>query len=105
MAGKIAGGAGSGAPSYSPSDISRLEKSALDRANKAVSAIENAIALWEASPQKPQDIGLRVGRLVHFYGEITKWERKMLKSAGRKRDMLARIALLREFSDICHASA
>jgi len=92
-------------PSYSPSDIARIEKLTIEKANKAISTIEDAFAAWDASPQKTEDAAMRVGRLKYFYEQITKWERKMLKSMARKEDMVARINLLREFSDICHSCA
>jgi hypothetical protein len=92
-------------PSYSSSDIARMEKLTIEKANKAISATENAMAMWEASLQKPEDVGMRVGRLKYFYDQITVWERKMLKSMAKKEDMVTRIKLLREFSDICHSCA
>jgi len=106
MARGRAGGGTSGAIlAYSPSDIARMERLTIEKANKAVSAIENALAAWDASPKKNEEVAMRVGRLKYFYEQITKWERKMLKSMAKRGDMLARIALLREFSDICHSCA
>lgn len=105
-AGGARGGGGNwNVPSYSSSDIARMEKLTIEKSNKAISAIENAMAMWESSLQKPEDVGMRIGRLKYFYDQITKWERKMLKSMAKKEDMVTRIKLLREFSDICHSCA
>lgn len=96
--------AGAG-PAYAASDVDDMERLALEKANKALSAIENALAVWESSPQKPEDMRVRVGRLKYFYDALTEWEKRMLRAMARKDDIDSRIARLREFSDICYAYA
>jgi len=91
------------APSYSNSDIENMEKLTLEKANKALSAIENALAVWNASKEKPEALEIRVRRLRAFYDELSSWEKKMLKSMAKKENVDTRINNLREFSDICHA--
>ncbi len=91
--------------SYGAGDIDRMEKLTLEKANRALSAIENALAIWDASRNKPDDLKPRIGRLKYFYEALSGWEKKMLKSMSAKEDVDARIVHLREFSDICHAYA
>ncbi len=90
---------------YAISDVEELEKLSLERANKAISAIENAMAVWDASEDKPADLEPRLNRLKYIYEELTAWEKKMLKSRGKKEDMEARIERLMEFSGICRTYA
>jgi hypothetical protein len=94
-----------GKQAYDVGGIDEMEKLTLEKANKALSAIENAIAIWDASREKPDSLKPRIGRLKYFYEALTGWERKVLKSMAKHESMDARIEHLREFSDICHAYA
>jgi hypothetical protein len=100
-----AGMVGKGKPAYGIEDIDEMEKLTLEKANKALSAIENALAVWDASREKPEDLKPRISRLKYFYEALAGWERKVLKSMAKEGDMDMRIEHLREFSDICHAYA
>ena len=86
---------------HSHSAISEMERLALEKANKTVSAIENAVAVWEASPVKPEDLKERITRLRYFYEDISRWEKKTLQTLGREDRMDARIERLKEFVEIC----
>lgn len=98
-------GSGPGAGDYTASDIEELEKLTLEKANRALSSIENALAVWEASAEKPEELKPRINRLRYFYQALSAWEKKMLQAMARNADIGARIAYLREFSDICYAHA
>lgn len=87
---------------YSLSDVEEMEKKALNSANKALSAIENALAVWDASQQKPQDLQIRINRLRYFHDALSNWEKKMLKSMAKRSEVNERMQVLREFSDICY---
>ncbi len=97
---KVSPAAGGKLPAYNESDIDELEKVALERANKALSAIENAIAVWEHSAEKPDELQPRINRLKAIHDALANWEKKVLRSMG-KPDMASRVENLREFSDIC----
>jgi hypothetical protein len=84
-------------------DIDELEKEALEKVNKALAAIENAIAIWDASKVKPEDYKMRIDRLRYFHDRLAGWEKRMLMSMAKKEDPASRIELLREFSDICYS--
>ena len=90
---------------YSLEHIDDLEKLTLDKANKAISAIENAMAVWEASPEKPDDLKARIIRLRYFYEAVTNWERKALRTIGSAVAVGARVERLKEFSDLCSTYA
>jgi len=98
-------GNAAGGGAYTASDIDEMEKLSLDKANKALSAIEGTLAIWESSAEKPENMRVRIGRLRYIYDALTEWERKMLRAMAKKEDADSRIARLREFSDICYAYA
>jgi hypothetical protein len=87
---------------YSSEDVVRLEKESLAKANKAISSIENALAVWNSSKVKPDELTVRVNKLKYFHDALSRWERKMLRAMSSKEDMQERIERLREFSEICH---
>jgi hypothetical protein len=92
-------------PSYRVSDVDGMEKLALEKANKCISAIENAIAVWELSKDKPAEMEPQIGRMRNFYEALTAWEKKMLKTMGKRGEIQNRVARLKEFISICHAYA
>lgn len=81
-------------------DIEKMEKMSLEKANKAISAIENALAVWDLSKEKPDDLEARINKLKYFHEALTRWEKKMLLSKDEDIDM--RVARLKEFTDICY---
>lgn len=86
---------------YSIEQIDRMESLSLDKANKAISAIENAIAVWEASPEKPEELKPRIIRLKLFYDSISRWEKKALMTRGSPGAVGERVERLKEFAEIC----
>ncbi len=87
---------------YSLSDVTTMERKCLEKANKAISAIENAIAVWDAAKEKPAELEPRLQKMRYFHDSLSVWEKKMLKAMTRKEDINTRIQRLREFSDICY---
>ena len=94
-----------GTTDVSIADVDRLEKLAIDKANKAISAIESAVAVWDASPNKPEEFKPRMVRLKYFYDSITAWEKKALLTLGKENELGARVERLKEFTEICYAYA
>lgn len=90
---------------YSLKDVEEMEKLALEKANKAISAIENAIAVWDASKEKPEDLKPRIVRLRYFYEALTAWEKKMLQTMGKEDKLGPRVERLKEFTEICYGYA
>jgi hypothetical protein len=92
-----------GKQAYGEEDIERMEKQTLEKANRALSVIENTLAIWDASKEKPEDLRPRISRLKYFYEALAGWEKRVL--TAKNEDIDTRIGHLREFSDICHAYA
>lgn len=88
-------------PEYSLSEIAQMERFALEKANRTISAIENAFAVWDAASAKPEDQELRMERLRVFYDAIVAWEKKTLKTLGKDDQAQERVERLREFVRIC----
>jgi primosomal protein N'' len=87
------------------SEVDELEKLSIEKSNRVISAIENALAAWDAAEEKPPGLEPRINRLKHMHEALSRWERKMLKSMAKKEDMDGRLERLREFGGICHAYA
>ena len=92
-------------PEYSSSDIENLEKLSMEKSDEVISAIENAMAVWDASKEKPAGLELRLNRLRYLYEALVKWETKMLRYSAKKNDLAARVERLKEFSGICRRYA
>lgn len=86
---------------YSLGQIDKMEKLSLEKANKAISAIENAIAVWDSSPEHPEELKPRIIRLKYFYQAIQNWEKKTLQTKGSSEAIGERVDRLKEFADIC----
>ena len=82
-------------------DIGKMEQNAINKANNAISAIENAMAVWDSSTDKPEDLKPRIVRLRFFYDAVMNWEREMLQVLGRNDLVESRVERLKEFTDIC----
>jgi len=98
---KMAGG--SDTAGYTPENIEGMEKEALDKANKAIGSIENAMAVWNSVKNKTPDLQYRIDRLKRIYEMLTAWERKSLRQMAKPEGPIAKIERLREFSDICYS--
>ncbi len=94
---------GGGPAGYTQADIEGMEKEALEKANKAIGSIENAMAVWNSTKEKPADLSFRMDRLKHVYETLTSWEKKALLGMSRPEDLTAKVERLREFSDICYS--
>ncbi len=90
---------------YSIADVDRYEKLAIEKANQAISTIENAMAVWDASPSKPDELKPRMVRLRYFYDSITEWEKKALMTVGQPDQIGPRVERLKEYTDICNSFA
>ncbi len=86
-----------------PPKLGELQKKAINKSNKAISAIENAIAVWEGSERKPTDLRIRVERLRDFHEALCNWEKKMLTDIAQEADYKQRLSRIKEFSDICRS--
>ena len=83
----------------SDKELSGLEKTAMEKANRTISAIESAIAAFEGLDTKPEDLGHRIQKLRYYQEELSAWYAAMLKSRGDSAE--GRVARLRKLYEIC----
>ncbi len=86
---------------YTVTDIIRLEIESMEKANRALSAIENALAVWKAEGEAAPEYGPEIKKLEHLHNVISNWQKNML--INKKESIEKRVARLREFSDIFYA--
>lgn len=91
-------------PSQDPgiSELEKMELETLGKVSRTLSTIENAIALYDASEEKPEDLKARISRLKIFHEKLSNWEREMLIARTRK-NIEKRYDMLEKFVDVCHA--
>jgi hypothetical protein len=82
-------------------NIDAVEKETIDKVNKALSALETALASWDASPDKPEDLEPKFGTYRKLHDALVQWETKMLRSMGSELDFYSRVDRLKEFARIC----
>ncbi|MBU0532601.1 hypothetical protein KKB44_03845 [Candidatus Micrarchaeota archaeon] len=84
-------------------NIDQIERETIQRVNKTLSALEVAIASWDAATDKPEDMKPKFMKYKWFHEALTEWERKALQSLSRKEEYESRLQRLQEFARICHA--
>ncbi len=82
-------------------NIGSIEDEAIQMVNRTLSALEEAIAAWESSPEKPAELKERYKSYLMMRDELTKWARRFLLSRNEERAFKGRLELLRELCDIC----
>jgi hypothetical protein len=90
-------------PNMSESEIADLEKETMERVSSTISALEGAMATWEASSEKPEELKEKFARYRMIHGILSNWQLRALKSYA-KSDVEERVKLLWEFVDICKAN-
>jgi hypothetical protein len=82
-------------------EIEGLEKETMDKVNHTISALETAMATWDAAGRKPPELKPKFVRYKLVHEILTRWQTKALRSMGRSTNIDERVGLLREFVDIC----
>jgi len=85
----------------SESNIAEVEKEALERVSRAISILEDALAKWEASSEKPDEMKEEVERYRRLLEQFSGWERGALIARGSGEDFKTRLGRLKEFIAIC----
>ncbi len=75
------------------SKVERLTDASLEKANKVITSIENAQAIWEMS-KKPEQNKREMEKLGEMHGKISFWIKNMVQA----RDKKEKIRLLKRFS-------
>jgi hypothetical protein len=69
---------------FSESELDGAERSALEKAGRAIASIESAIASYEALKEKPEELRERIERLRPFHRNLSKWMAAALRAGGRR---------------------
>ncbi|MFN7991181.1 MAG: hypothetical protein U0R44_03405 [Candidatus Micrarchaeia archaeon] len=85
--------------------IEEAEKETIQKVSRAISTLENALASWEASKDKPEDLEREFRKYKEFHDELERWEREMLIVKGEELNFFKRVERLRRFVNICHTFA
>ncbi len=80
------------------------EADAIRMVNTAIAGLETSLARWDASDKTP-GLMAEFERYRRLYDSLLRWQRKAVKSMGRKGGHEERLARLRELSDICGGRA
>jgi Asp-tRNA(Asn)/Glu-tRNA(Gln) amidotransferase A subunit family amidase len=89
----------------SEDNIDIIQRETIRRVNKTVTALEAALATWDASEEKPEDMEERFANYRRFHDALEDWERKTLKAQNKKEKFEVKVRRLREFVDICFANS
>ena len=81
-------------------NIDRVEKEALESAKRTIQAMEQAIAAWDASKEKPKELEESYRRYKWMREELSKWARGFLMKSGRPRTFEERLSDLRRLARI-----
>jgi hypothetical protein len=85
----------------SEENIGQVEKDTLQKVNKVITVLESAIAAWDASGEKREDLKPRFAAYKRLRDALAEWEAKALKAAGKKESFDEKARRLREFAEIC----
>ena len=84
-------------------NIDQVEQEILRHVNKTISQLEEALAVWEASGEKPEALRPKAMEYKQLHAALSQWEKKVLQYLGKKPDFRTRSKLLEEFAEICGA--
>ncbi len=96
------GPAGSEEP-VTEENITEVEKEAMEKVSKAISALESALATWDAGKDRPPELKEKFQKLRGLHDAFAEWETKMLRETGKETDFYKRVDRLWEFVKICKA--
>ncbi len=101
--GESAKGAGRGAhPELTDADIVESEKATMENVSRTISALEVAMAEWDALTKKPDDLAAKMEHYKKVHEALADWQIRAARSfESDSRE--ARVRLLWEFVDLCHA--
>ena len=87
--------------SESKPDFSKIEKEAMQRADRTLSTIENFLLKWDSSKQKPSSMTAQISKVKRFYEALSVWQKSTLKAQKSKFDEAAAKKRLANFVHIC----
>ncbi len=87
----------------SEKELRKLEDETLRKVNSTISSLEIAIAGWNASKERPDDLAHKYRNYIWLHEELSRWATRFLKSRKRRPKFDERIGLLSEFVKICNS--
>jgi len=88
-------------PGITEDIIAEYEEDTMNKAMKAISTLEAALAAWDMSRDKPEEYRERFEKSRILHAKLNSWAQKMARLRGRKATYSERLKLLTEFVDIC----
>lgn len=81
-----------------PDDTEALIRKAQSRVSSTLSALEAAIASWDAMEKKPEQYAKTMSSMKRLHGRLEAWERNSLRNSAapsdtKKKDLDALIAI------------
>lgn len=83
------------------SNIAEEERETIRIASSTISALESALAAWEAAKDKPEEFAEKFGRYAKFRDSLAEWLTLMLRAKDNGDGLKARQGRLRDFIRIC----
>ena len=90
---------------FSESNIEEVERDTIEQVDRTITALEGAIATYDASKQKPSGLADKIEGYKRFRDALAAWEIKALKAKGKIEELETRVKRMREFVDICYTYA
>lgn len=81
--------------------LREYEREIQRKVNRALSAIEVALAQWEMSPEKAEDMAGRIEVLKRFHQQFSEWERMSIIEYSARQDAESSAERLEQFADLC----
>lgn len=81
-------------------NMEQVEKETMEKVNRTISALETAMAAWDAAREKPEELKPKFTRYNQLHEVLSRWQTKALRSLG-KAEYGERVQLLWEFVDLC----
>jgi hypothetical protein len=87
-------------PRVNENSIHILEGKTMKKASRLISKLEIALAKWNNEIANPPGYEDRFRNYEILLGQVTNWQKRMLRSRGRNESMETRLRRLREYANI-----
>lgn len=84
-----------------PVRMREVERETQQKVNKALSAIEVAIAQWENEPEKTEEMAERIERFRTFHHYFSQWQRMSIIESSIHQDPESTAGRLAQFVELC----
>jgi len=84
-------------------NIDLIQNETVKKVSKTLSSLEVAIADWDISEEKPEELKQKFKRYKWLHTSLSEWEKKTLKAIGKKDKYETKLQRINEFVKICNA--